>query len=111
MINIVVRCFCFVLMVCIIISFGFVSPLLASGSTSSIYIINADGTNEVKLVDIESSTLDDGTVIFSPAIKWFTSSGKSIGGKGITPDIIIEDSEGDPQLKSAIEYLNKVEVQ
>jgi len=54
--------------------------------------------------------LDDGSAIKITVAKYYTPSGQSIQGFGITPQVIVEEDpdetkKGDPQREAAIEYL------
>ena len=55
--------------------------------------------------------LTDGSAVNFTIARWYTPSGKLIEGEGVTPDIILEDSEDDSedlQLDLAIEELTKL---
>lgn len=62
----------------------------------------------------EVDKLGDGSSIRMTIARWFTPHGTSIDKVGITPDMVVErkdeefDSEEDPQLNAAIEYLRKL---
>jgi carboxyl-terminal processing protease len=55
--------------------------------------------------------LEDGSAIYITSGRWFTPSRREIEGQGITPDMIVEITDGDiqsgtdPQLQRAIEHI------
>ncbi|RME82906.1 MAG: S41 family peptidase [Caldilineae bacterium] len=55
--------------------------------------------------------LSDGSLLRVTTARWFTPNDRQIDGRGLTPDIIVPagepDSEEDPQLQAAIDYLNE----
>lgn len=51
-------------------------------------------------------SLEDGSMIKYTTNTWLTPNGNSINEVGITPDYIIEQTDGDNQLAKAIEILD-----
>lgn len=85
-----------------------------SASASEILIAALQESYGAKSVGIKSygkgkvqqtHSLDDGSMLKYTSAKWLTPNGKCIDGIGITPDIVVEDSENDvdEQLLKAIE--------
>jgi carboxyl-terminal processing protease len=56
--------------------------------------------------------LDDGSAIYIPTLRWYTPSGKPLGGGGVQPDVWVDyqsESEGfggESQFNRAYDYLN-----
>jgi carboxyl-terminal processing protease len=59
-------------------------------------------------------TLSDGSIMRITIARWHTPNDRTIDGTGLTPDHVVEmpedggDSESDPQLQAAIDYLLKL---
>ena len=54
----------------------------------------------------QTMSLEDGSMIKYTTNTWLTPNGNSINEVGITPDYIIEQTDGDNQLAKAIEILD-----
>jgi carboxyl-terminal processing protease len=58
-------------------------------------------------------TLSDGSIMRVTIARWYTPKDRTIDGAGLEPDVIVEfpeearETEADPQLEAAIEYLDE----